>query len=167
MPPPAPLHRAILFVFVASLLWGCASSQPSTQNRAEESKAIGTWEYRVQGPAPLDRGLFRISRRNGRLRAIVRDRFQGRLYARVDVHDSRLELTIDELRISGQIDDDHFRGFLRLQRWDVSMRPDVRRPPSALRRASITAERVESVRPVHGDGGLDCRSILREANGCP
>ena len=144
---------------------GCASSQSAEEKAAARASVIGTWEYRVDGMAPLDQGVFQISTKNGRLRGIVQDRRLGRLRARVDVGNSRLELAFDDLRISGFIENDTFTGYLRRRQWDVSTRSRYRRR-SRFRSASLFARRVKSAVSADKPSALDCRSLLREADDC-
>lgn len=155
----------LLFALCAGVLGGCASSQSAQEKAAARAAVVGTWEYRVEGIAPLDQGVFRITTKDGRLRGIVQDRRLGRLRARVDVSDSRLELMFDDLRISGYIEDDEFTGYLRRRQWDVSTRRRYRRR-SRFRSASLFARRVQSGTAADTPSILECRSILREANGC-
>lgn len=163
----------LLLIFCTGAVIGCLSSQSARDQSAREEAAdraavIGTWEYEVQGVAPLERGTFRITIKKGRLRGIIRDRRRGRIRARVEVNDSRLELSLDNLRISGHIENDEFTGSLRRHEWDItasSSRNNVRsrfRPPSAY----LFARRVESAAAADTPSILECRPILREANGC-
>lgn len=144
---------------------GCASSETAVEVAASRAAAIGTWKYEVDGFAPLDRGLFHITSRDGRLRGIVRDQRRGRLIARVNVNDSRMELTVGTLRISGRIEDGQFTGTLRRQRFDASV-AYLRRRQRRFRSAPLYARRVRSATAVDGASALECRSILREATGC-
>lgn len=168
------MRRAFLLEFVLlflglGLIMGCASSRSTQDDAATRAAAVGTWKYEVDGFAPLHAGVFQIAERDGRLQALVQDRRQGRFRARVHVKDRRMELTIDELRISGRIEDDQFTGFLRLQRWDVSTRTRQRtrrRRKRQFRSASLHARRVRSASAVDEPSVLKCESILREANGC-
>jgi len=157
---------ALLFLGLG-LIMGCASSQSTRDDAAARAAAIGTWEYEVIGTAPLNAGTFQIAERDGRLHALVRDRRWGRLRARAEVRDTRLELVIDDLRISGRIENDQFTGFLRRQRWDVSTRQrSRRRRQSHSRSASLHARRVQSASTADRPSALECQSILREASGC-
>lgn len=82
------------------------SLQPTCQAR---TAAIGTWKYRVEGPAALSRGEFRIAVEEDQLRALMRDERRGRLTAQVVLDGARMELSLNELRISGRIEDDTFQ----------------------------------------------------------
>lgn len=159
------LRFAPLLVLCSGLVIGCASSQSAQEKAAAQAAVIGTWEYRVDGVAPLDQGVFQIARKNGRLQGIVQDRRRGRLRARVDVGDSRLELSIDDFRISGFIEDDQFTGFLRRRQWDVSTRSRYRRR-SRFRSASLFARRVQSAVTAEKPSALECRPLLRETDDC-
>lgn len=160
--------RLILLLLGLGLTAGCTSSRSTVDDAAARAAAIGTWEYKVTGTAPLNAGVFQIAERNGRLQALVRDRRRGRFRARVTVRDTRLELSIDDLRISGRIEDDQFTGFLRLQQWDVSTRQRTRRRRRTSRShsASFYARRIRSASARDRPSVLECESILREANGC-
>lgn len=157
--------QLVLLLLGIGLVVGCASSRSAENEAAARAAVVGTWEYRVQGFAPLDQGVFRISTDNGQLRGILQDRRLGRLRARVDVSDSHLELVFDDLRISGYIEDNQFTGYLRLQRWSVTAR-QWGRSQSQFRTASLFAQRVQSA--VAGDKPsiLECRSLLREVDDC-
>lgn len=162
------LLRFTLLILGLGLAVGCASSRSTKDDAAARAAAIGTWKYEVNGTAPLNSGTFQIAERDDRLQALVRDRRRGRLRAQVDVRDARLELVIDDLRISGRIQDDQFTGFLRRQQWDVSTRQRTRRRRRASHShsASFYAQRVHSASGVTRPSLLECESILREADGC-
>lgn len=162
----SPQAFLLILLPIALITGGCASSQSTSSDSRARAAAIGTWEYRVTGNAPLDRGTFQISVENGRLKGTVRDQRRGRFRAQVDVSGSRMELTVGRLRISGKIEDERFSGFLRLQQWDVSTSSRRRRRQSGLTTASLYAERVRSGGAAGAVPALDCRSILREADGC-
>lgn len=155
----------LLLIPLAGLVGGCASSRSAGEVAASRAAVIGTWKYQVDGMAPLDRGVFHITSKNGRLRGIVRDQRRGRLFAEVRVNDSRMELTLGNFLISGRIEDGQFMGTLRRERWDVTVPYRVRRR-SRFRSASFYARRVQSAAAADLVPILECRSILREANGC-
>jgi len=164
---PTRLFFILCLVATATVAVGCLPSQQATEeDAAAQAAVIGTWKYKVSGTAPLDQGVFRITDQDGQLRGIIKDRRIGRLRARVDVDDTRLELTLDGLRISGYIEDDQLTGFLRRQQWDISTRRRQRRGRSRFRSASLSARRVKSATAADAPSILDCESILREANGC-
>ena len=159
--------QLILLLFGVALAAGCASSESTQDSAASQAAVIGTWEYKVSGRAPLDQGVFRIANQDGQLRGIIRDRRVGRLRARVSLNDSRLELTLDGLRISGYIEDEQLTGFLRRQQWDVaSRRRTDRRARSQFRSASFYAKRVQSATAADEPSVLECRSLLREVDDC-
>jgi hypothetical protein len=146
---------------------GCASSHSSQDSPEAQAAAIGTWKYEVDGVAPLSTGVFQITEQDGRLQGLLRDQRRGRFRARVRLEGRRLELIIDELRVSGRIEDDQFTGFLRRQRWGVTTRRRTRRRTrSRFRSASVYARRVRSASAADRPSILECESILREANGC-
>ncbi len=159
------LIRMVLVLFGGGLALGCASSESAADNAAAQAAVIGTWEYEVNGVAPLNRGVFRITRQGDRLRGVIRDQRIGRLRARVDVRSSRLELVLSDLRISGFIEDDQFTAYLRRQQWSVTTRSPNRRR-SRRQSASLHARRVQSAAAVDGPSTLACRPLLREANEC-
>jgi len=160
------LRSTLLFLGVA-LTVGCASSRSTEDDAAARAAAIGTWEYEVNGTAPLEAGVFRIAEQRGRLQALVQDQRRGRFRARADVSGSRLELSIDDLHISGRIDDDQFTAFLRRDQWDVSTTQRPRRHArSSFRSASLYARRIRSASAVSRPSILECESILWETNGC-
>lgn len=161
-----PLHFALLLLGVG-LAAGCASSRSTENDAADRAAAIGTWKYEVDGYAPLSTGVFQITAQDGRLQGLLRDQRRGRLQARVRLEDQRLELIIDELRVSGRIEDGQFTGFLRRQKWGVTTRRRTRRRTrSRFRSASVYARRVRSASAADRPSILECESILREANGC-
>ena len=161
-----PLRLALLLLCVG-LAAGCASSRSAEDDAADRAAVIGTWKYEVEGSAPLSTGAFQITERDGRLQGLLRDRRQGRLRARVKLKDRRLELIIDQLRVSGRIEDDQFTGFLRRQQWGVTTRRRTRRRTrSHFRSTSFHAQRVRSASAADRPSILECESILREANGC-
>jgi len=161
-----PLLFLVILLPVAVFTGGCASSQSTRSNSAALEAALGTWRYQVTGIAPLDQGTFRIAVKNGRLQGIVRDQQRGRFKARVDVNDSRMELTVGRLHISGQIENDQFSGFLRLRKWDVSVSSRRRRSRSGSSTAPLYAERIRSSVADDAVPALECTSILRETDGC-
>lgn len=155
----------VLCAVAPGLLGACASSRATDDQAARRASVVGTWEYDVEGWAPLDQGRFQITVQEGSLQGLVRDRHLGRLRARVEVHDSRLELALDDLRISGYVKDGQFTGVLRRSQWDVTAsRP--RQPRSQFRSATLFAERVRSAAAADTPNVLECRSLLREADGC-
>lgn len=163
-----PSARVLIGVLLAAALaGGCASSQSTQSSEAARAAALGTWRYQVEGAAPLNRGFFQITLRDGRLQGLVRDRRRGRLRARVDLRNSRLELVVDEMRISGYIEDGTFTAFLRPQRWSVTTTQRRGRYRQQTRSVSLYAERVRSAAAADTPSILDCESILREADGCP
>lgn len=164
---PVPRLALLLPLLVAVLTPGCSSSRSATDTAASRALALGTWKYRVTGRAPLYRGVFHVTSRNGRLQALVRDKRRGRLTARVRVTDSRMELIIGRLRVSGHIENGRYSGFLRLDQWDASASLRPRRPRLNSSTASLFAKRVQDGARGDATSALKCRSILREANGCP
>lgn len=157
--------RLLLLLFGTGLVLGCASSESAQSSPEARAAAIGAWKYKVDGVAPLDRGTFQITKEGGRLQALLRDRQQGRLRARVDLRDSRLKLVLDDFRISGQIEDETFTGVLRRRQWNVDSHRQ-RRSRSQFRSAPLQAQRVRSASAADEPRALNCRSILREADGC-
>ena len=165
-----PVHRASLLVWTLLLgglivLSGCTSSRPPEERRAEQAQALGTWQYRVTGSPLLDRGSIQIEREGDRLLAILRDARRGPLRARVSVRDDRMELRIDQVVVSGRLEDDRYRATVELATWDVRGGPSVGRSSQAARRArgTLTARR-------EGGKGRDsalneqCRPLLRESS---
>lgn len=165
MPRSSRIRVLLLFLFGAGFVGACTSSQSTQDEAAARAAVVGTWAYEVEGFAPLNQGRFHITIQDGELQGIVRDRRLGRLHARVQIHDSRLELTLDDLRISGYIEDDQFTGFLRRSQWDVTARRQTR-TRSQFRSASLFARRIRSASAVDKPKALECRSLLWEANGC-
>jgi hypothetical protein len=162
---PSLIRLLFLLVLGPALLSACATSRPAPNEAALRAAVVGTWTYDVQGVAPLDQGRFHITVRDGRLRGLVRDRRLGRLQARVEVRDSRLELTLDDLKISGYIEDDQFTAFLRRDQWDVRTRRQTR-TRSQFRSVSLYATRIRSAAVADKPDILECQSLLREASGC-
>lgn len=158
----------VLLVLGAGLVLGCASSGPQGPSAEAQAAAVGTWQYEVNGYAPLDEGTFRIRQTDGRLRGELTDRRRGRFRVRVDVRASRLELRMNDLRISGSIEDGTFTGVLRRSQWSVTSRQQrqQRRSRSRFRSASLSARRIRSATSADAPSVLDCQSILREASGC-
>jgi hypothetical protein len=156
----------LILVFCAGFMMGCLPAEQTAEEDAETRAAVvGTWKYRVDGAAPLDEGVFRITTQDGRLRGILQDRRLGRLRARVDVNGSRLELSFDNFLISGYVENNEFTGFLERQRWNVASQSEPRRR-SQFSSVSLLARRVQRAGVADKPSILECRSILREANGC-
>ncbi|MFB6098238.1 MAG: hypothetical protein ABEK84_03845, partial [Salinibacter sp.] len=155
-----PSFRTVLLLFLGvGLATGCASTNPAPTSEAARAAALGTWKYEVEGYAPLDQGIFVITQKNGRLRAFVRDRRRGRFRARVDLHRSRLVLSLDDLRIAGYIEEGTFTGFLRRDRWGMVDRRRSRFHPQ-FRSAALHARRIRSAAAADRFSILDCESIL-------
>lgn len=165
MPRPCRIRLPLLLILGAGLLGACASSRSAQDEAAARAAAVGTWSYEVEDFAPLDQGRFHITVQDGDLLGIVRDRRLGRLRASVRVHDSRLEIDLRDLRISGYIEDDQFTGFLRRPQWEVTTRRQTR-TRSQFRSASLFARRVRSAAAVDKPEVLECRSLLREVDEC-
>lgn len=156
----------LLFVLCAGFVMGCLPSKQTTkEDAAARAAVIGTWEYRVDGAAPLNEGIFRITTQDGRLEGIVQDRRLGRWQARVDVTNSRLELSFDNFLISGYVENDEFTGFLERRQWNVANQRRPRRR-SQFRSVSLLARRVQRAGVADTPEILECRPVLREANGC-
>lgn len=162
------LHRGAFFpaILLPFVLWACASSQSSVELRAKKAGAIGTWEYEVSGPAPLDQGTFYIRLSNGRLQGMVHDRSRGRLSADVRIQSSQMELTVGNYRISGTIDDGHYTGFLRRKQIDASIAYPEDRASRGRQTAYVTAVQIRSGADADGPTALACRPILRESSAC-
>lgn len=163
------LHRGgfLPVILLPFVLWACATSQSSTELRAKKAGAIGTWEYEVSGPAPLDQGTLYIRLSNGRLQGMVHDRSRGRLSAEVRIQSSQMELTVGNYRISGTIDDGHYTGFFRRKQMDASIAYPEDPASRGRQTAYMRAERVRSGTDADGPTALDCRPILRESSACP
>lgn len=156
------LTAFIVGVFAA----GCASTHSPEEEARARAAAIGTWEYRVDGVAALHRGEFQITTENGRLRAQIRDERRGRFVARVKLNGSRMQLALENLRISGRIEDGSFTGTLYRPTWDVTTSSRSRRS-SQTRSASLVAQRIASSPVVERSLPFDCPSILWETDdGC-
>lgn len=156
---------SLLLILCVGLATGCSSSRSTTEEAADRSAVVGTWEYEVEGFAPLSEGRIQIANQDGQLRGILRDQRRGRIRARVKVHDSRLELLFDDYRISGHIENNRFTGTLRRRQWSVSTRSrDHRR--SRFRSASLFARRVQNNDAMSKPSVLECRSLLREKTEC-
>ena len=162
------LARWVVLFLGGVLALGCASSQSTQLPTASQAAVIGTWEYEVEGIAPLDEGTFYITRKNGRLQALVRDRRWGRLQAQVDLDDTRLELSVEDLEISGYIEDEQFSAFLRRDQWGINTRRRITsmRPRSRFQSVSLYARRIRSATVADTPSILDCESLLRETDEC-
>lgn len=142
---------------------GCATtaSAPSPEERAA---VVGVWEYRTSGSPYLGRGTIHFQVRNGRLQAMLRDTQQGRLRANVNQRGTRLELDLNQVRVSGRIEDDRFVGLFSRPMWDVSTSQEVHhRRQRTSNSGSIVARRVRSPEWMGSVPGLDCPSILVES----
>lgn len=155
-----------LVVALVALGIGCASTPPSSSDVTGKSAVLGTWEYRAEGASKLTHGKFQISIEDGELRAFLHDEIRGEVDGRVKLRGTRMELTLDNLRISGRIEDNTYRATLSRPFWDVSTSSRSRRFSRA-RTASFVARRI--VRGIGLDPlpALECPSILRETDdGC-
>ena len=164
-----PVYRPSLLVWLFVLgglimLSGCTSSRPPEERRAQQAQALGTWQYRVTGSPLLDRGSIQIEREGDRLYAVLRDERRGPLRARVTVREDRMELRLDQVVVSGSLEDGRYRATVEWVTWDVrGSRSFARSPQSASRtRGILTAQR----RGTEGRGFSPtdrCRPLLRES----
>ncbi len=96
---------------------------------------------------------------------MLRDTRRGRLDANVSQRGSRLEFTLNQVRVSGRIEDDRFVGLLRRPMWDVSTSQEVnRRRQRTSDSGSIVARRVRNPGWMGSVPGLNCPSVLVETN---
>jgi hypothetical protein len=126
---------------------------------------MGTWAYRTTGTPLLDQGSIQIERQDERLTATVRDTRRGRLRARVNVRDDRMELRLDDVVISGRLEDGRYQATVELATWDVragrSMAPSSQWAREA--RGSLVAHR-QDTGPREATPSERCRPLLRESS---
>lgn len=164
---PVPISRSLAgLAILAFLLVGCATTS-SAPSPAERAAVVGVWEYRTSGSPHLGRGTLHIRVNNGRLHALLQDTRRGRMNVRVSQRGSRIEFTLDQILVSGRVEDDRLVGLFRHPTWDVSTSQNVRgrqanRPGSDS--GSIVARRVQNPAWIADVPGLGCPSILEEAN---
>jgi len=156
---------AVLLASVAGLLvlTGCGSSRPASDLGPQASRALGTWEYRVNGFPVLDRGTIRLKRENGRLVAILRDRRQGRLRARASIQKTWMELRLDRIYISGRLHEGEYRARVSFSTWDVSSSQSFRRSSLQARGSLIAAQTQASTVSV-STRSFGCPPLLREGS---
>jgi hypothetical protein len=76
-----------------------------------------------------------------------------------------MELLLDDIRISGYVEDGTFRGFLRRQAWSVVSRQSHRRGDRT-RSVTLYARRIQRAAPADKPSVLDCPPLLREVDDC-
>lgn len=159
----------LVFLLGSTVLGGCTSSRPPEERREAQAKALGTWQYRVTGTPVLDRGTFRVERQGERLIVKIRDTRRGPLQGRVRVRDDRMTMRLDQMVVSGQVEDDRFRASVDVATWDVRDNMRTRSPSrtSYQLRGTLFAERTGGPRdrpaPSHG-----CDPLLYESTyACP
>lgn len=155
---------AIALVAMATSLAGCMSPRTIQEIRADQAAALGMWEYRVRGSPALDQGTMRIHRQNGRLTARLRDASRGRLRAQVSVRDQWMELRLDQVRVSGRLENGSFRGSVTIPTWDVSTSQRARRRARLQAQGSLLAHRVNTSPRSGAAEEIGCAPLLRESN---
>lgn len=138
------------------VLLSCASSQ-TTSEVDERMRALGTWEYQATGVRSLRRGRLKILSRDGDLVGQFQDQMGGKFEANVQVQGARMEIRVDQLRITGRIRNNQYAGTIERSDWDVT-----RQNPRRQSQARFEARRIRQ----HGESGADddygCPSLLRE-----
>lgn len=150
--------RLLATVLAFGLFAGCAP-QSADHLAAERSQVLGTWAYQTDGIQSLQRGTLRITMQDGNLTAQLRDTWRGSLRAHVDLHGSRMELKLRQVRITGRLEHDRFRGTVRTSFWDASQEQD--QPQSS---GIFVARRVQSQAVMNDLTELGCASLLRESS---
>lgn len=147
--------EGVIVLMIGATFAGCSSSR-TAQEVDERVQALGTWEYHTRGLRALDRGTLQIETRDGKLVGRLQDSWRGQIEAEVRLQGSYMELTVDRLRITGQITGNRFSATVRRSRWDVTQDQNRRE-----RAGSFTARRVGSGAVIDNEQ-FGCPSLLRE-----
>ncbi len=147
------------------VLSACTSSRPPEDRRAVQAQALGTWQYQVTGSPLLDRGTIEIKRDGDRLYAMLRDTRRGPQRARVRVREGRMELRLDQVVVSGRLEDNRFRATVEWATWDIRSGRSVSPSSRSARRArgTLVAQR-QHARGRDVSTGERCRPLLRESS---
>lgn len=137
---------------------GCAS-RTAEEIADERAQVLGTWEYNADGIHALQRGTLTITVRDGKLVGQIRDRWRGKINADVNLQGRHMELSLQDIRITGQIERGRFTGSVRQPTWDVS-RSRVRRQSDGY----FVARRVRSESVMGEATDYGCASLLRESS---
>lgn len=137
---------------------GCTSPRTVQEVARDRADVLGTWEYRTENISALQHGTLQIMVQDGRLTGRFQDSWRGSLNARVNVHGSQMELTLDRIRISGRLEQRRFTASVRREFWDASTAGSRRS------RGYFVARRVRSSSMFEDTRPLGCPSLLREVS---
>ena len=146
-------------VVLAFALAGCAprSAEEVANDRA---RILGTWEYRTSGIGALQHGTLQIVVQDAQLVARLQDSWRGTVRARVDLQGSRMELTLDRLRLLGRLEHGRFVAAAYRPMWDVSRTAVADRDAEG----RFVARRVGGMSVAERGADVGCPSLLHEAS---
>lgn len=162
----SPLESPWAGLCVVFLLAGCTASAPTAISPEQASSVVGVWEYDVTGSPHLANGTLKIGFQDGRLTGTVRDRQRGHLSARIRLQGRRFEMRVDEVYVSGRVEDNRLQAFCRRPLWDVSTSQNVGRTGQPRRpsySARLVARRVTAF-PSAPASASRCDPLLEEVN---
>lgn len=157
---PEHVFRSLLATTLAlCLVWGvlegCASSRSPEEIASDRAEVVGLWSYRANGTDQLHRGRLQIHVEDGQLKGRVQDQWRGTREVKVFVENGHMDVTLNQMRISGRLYGGRFEGIIRNELRDASK--------SSLRqsgRGTFVAKRIRRATSPNED--LDCPSLLRE-----
>lgn len=153
----AILSGTVLLCVVGGLLVACTSSRSPEEIASDRAAVLGLWEYRASGTSVLQRGTLQIHVQDGRLKGHIQDQWRGPAEANVIVDNGHMDLTLNQVRISGRVHRGRFEAAVRDEFWDVSERGN-RHSGSG----SFVAERIRKGSTSDDETDFGCPSLLRE-----
>lgn len=156
---------ALAMVLGGVVLGGCASSQSSVEESLQPSDVAGTWRYRTTGSPALSSGVIRIQHKDGDLRATLRDARRGQFRTRqVSLRGSWLEMRLDQVLVSGRLQERRYRASVEIITWDVTTSSELARRSTYSRRGTMEAYQVRSSPQFGGAATYGCTPLLRESS---
>jgi hypothetical protein len=149
----------LIGMLVGSLVVGCTSSRSAEEVASDRANVLGVWKYRTDGVSMLQHGTLQIRVQDGRLTGRFNDQWRGTVEANVLLDGSHMEFNLNQVRISGRIQQDRFEGAIRRSFWDVSESGNERARPGY-----IVARRVRAQSVVTEMVDVGCPSLLHEAS---
>lgn len=156
LPERLPLcATALILCIIWGLIGACTSSRTPEEVAADRATVLGLWKYRADGTDALQRGTLQIHVKDGQLKGRIQDRWRGTKEVDVFVENGHMDVTLNQVRISGRLYGGRFEGAIRNELWDAS-KSGSRRSGSG----AFVAKRIR--RASTADRDLGCPSLLRE-----
>lgn len=151
--------RWIAAALVLAVGLSACTSRTAEEIAEDRARVLGSWEYQTDGIAALQRGTLQISAHKDTLVGRIQDTWRGTLEARVSLRGAHMELQLDRVRITGDLEGNRFTGSVQKPVWDTA-RGDPWRGSTGY----FVARRVRSESATGARNNLGCPSLLREVS---